>query len=135
MTTKDMVAEVSEESEPTETRADVRLERDDDAAEGELDLLELVRERLGLDDDISDMTIASSLAAIAAQSEQPDRWLAAVASPLGSLAPTSRPAETPSNCRVMRWRTAIAAGLAASSRRHGRSFGFHANRRACRSTK
>lgn len=83
MTTKDMVAEVSEESEPTETRADVCLERDDDAAEGELDLLELVRERLGLDDDISDMTIASSLAAIAAQSEQPDRWLAAVASPLG----------------------------------------------------
>jgi hypothetical protein len=56
---------------------------DDDGSDEDQDLLHLVRTRLGLGDDISDVTIAASLAAIAAKSEQRARWLVAFSSPLG----------------------------------------------------
>ena len=43
-----------------------------------------LRQRLDLDEsDVSDVTIAASLAAIAAKGEGRDRWLAAFSSPLG----------------------------------------------------
>lgn len=42
-----------------------------------------LRERLAIDETISDVTIASSLAAIAAKGSARDRWLAAFTSPLG----------------------------------------------------
>ncbi len=49
----------------------------------ELELIDLVRERLGIGDEPSDVTIAASLAAIAAKGDARGRWLAAVGSPLG----------------------------------------------------
>ena len=42
-----------------------------------------LRQRLELDDDVSDVTIAASLAAIAAKGELRERWLTAFSSPLG----------------------------------------------------
>lgn len=42
-----------------------------------------LREQLDLDDDVSDVTIAASLAAIAATGDPRARWLAAFSSPLG----------------------------------------------------
>ena len=48
-----------------------------------LDVIELLRLRLDIDDEISDVTIASSLAAIAAKGDNRARWLAAFSSPLG----------------------------------------------------
>ena len=63
---------------------------DDDAdrrflsdGDDELELIELVRERLGIGDEPSDVTIAASLAAIAAKGDARGRWLAAFGSPLG----------------------------------------------------
>jgi hypothetical protein len=49
----------------------------------DLDLIEMVRRRFELDEEISDVTIASSLAAIAAKDDPRSRWLAAFGSPLG----------------------------------------------------
>ncbi len=54
-------------------------------ANDEPDLLDLVRERLGIGVDVSDVTIASSLAAIATKGDQRSRWLAAFGSPLGKV--------------------------------------------------
>lgn len=56
---------------------------DDDASDEDLDLLHLARVRLDLGDEISDVTIAASLAAIAAKGEMRARWLVAFSSPLG----------------------------------------------------
>ena len=55
-----------------------RAETDED-----LDLIEHVRDRLGLDDAISDVTIAASLAQIGSRGDTRGRWLAAFGSPLG----------------------------------------------------
>lgn len=60
----------------------------DDAADArpdaaDLDILDLVRLRLDLDDDVSNVTIAASVAAIAAREDHRGRWLAAFGSPLG----------------------------------------------------
>lgn len=55
-----------------------RAETDED-----IDLVELVRDRLEIADDIADVTIAASLAQIAAHSDTRERWLVAFASPLG----------------------------------------------------
>lgn len=52
-------------------------------ADDELELIDLVRERLGIGDEPSDVTIAASLAAIAAKGDARGRWLAAFGSPLG----------------------------------------------------
>ncbi len=49
----------------------------------ELELIDQVRERLGIHDEPSDVTIAASLAAIAAKGDARARWLAAFGSPLG----------------------------------------------------
>ena len=54
-----------------------------DTRDEELWLLDRVRERLDLGADVSDVTIAASLAAIAANSDTRGRWLAAFGSPLG----------------------------------------------------
>lgn len=56
----------------------LRAETDDD-----LDLIEHLRERLDLDDKISDVTIAASLAQVACRGDHRGRWLAAFGSPLG----------------------------------------------------
>jgi hypothetical protein len=47
------------------------------------DPVELVRSRLQIEDDVTDVTIAASLAQIGARSEVRERWLAAFGSPLG----------------------------------------------------
>lgn len=54
-------------------------------AEGDdpLDAVELARVRLEIEDSVSDVTIAASLAQIAARPDQRERWLAAFASPIG----------------------------------------------------
>ena len=58
----------------------VEIDEDDE----DLDVIELLRNRLGIDEDeISDVTIASSLAAIGAKGDMRARWLAAFSSPLG----------------------------------------------------
>lgn len=49
----------------------------------EYDAVGTVRDRLEIDDDITDLTIAASLAAIAAKGDPRARWLAAFTSPLG----------------------------------------------------
>ena len=54
-----------------------------DEDDEDLDVIELLRDRLDIDDEISDVTIASSLAAIAAKGDNRARWLAAFSSPLG----------------------------------------------------
>ena len=54
-----------------------------DEEDENLDVIELLRLRLDIDDAISDVTIASSLAAIAAKGDNRARWLAAFSSPLG----------------------------------------------------
>ena len=56
---------------------------DIDEDDENLDVIELLRQRLGIEDEISDVTIASSLAAIAAKGDNRARWLAAFSSPLG----------------------------------------------------
>lgn len=56
---------------------------EDEAFDDDGDLIELVRDRLALGDDISDVTIASSLAAIGAKGDARSRWLVAFSSPLG----------------------------------------------------
>lgn len=83
MNTKDIVVEPIEASAPRDSGPDHDVDWDLAAGGAEDDLLDLVRERLDLADEISDMTIASSLAAIAVHDQQQDRWLAAVGSPLG----------------------------------------------------
>lgn len=80
MSTEDTVSEVSDPLGSPELGTQVGVI---DSDEGELDLIDLVREQLGLDDDISDMTIASSLAAIAARADAADRLSVAATSPLG----------------------------------------------------
>ena len=59
--------------------------RDSDLNEADegLDVLSLVRERLELGSEVADVTIAASIAAIAARGDQRGRWLAAFGSPLG----------------------------------------------------
>ncbi len=58
----------------------IEIDEDDE----NLDVIDLLRARLGIEDDeISDVTIASSLAAIAAKGDNRARWLAAFSSPLG----------------------------------------------------
>lgn len=52
-------------------------------ADDDLELIDQVRERLGIHDEPSDVTIAASLAAIAAKGDARARWLAAFGSPLG----------------------------------------------------
>lgn len=47
------------------------------------DPIELVRERLGIVEGLSDVSIAASLAAISTRATDRERWLAAFASPLG----------------------------------------------------
>ncbi|MGE0769042.1 MAG: hypothetical protein AB7L90_21575 [Hyphomicrobiaceae bacterium] len=47
------------------------------------DPVELVRQRLEIEDSVSDVSIAASLAQIAARKEPRERWLAAFGSPLG----------------------------------------------------
>lgn len=49
------------------------------------DPIEKVRDRLGLDDGVADVTIAASLAQIAGKSDARSRWLAAFGSPLGKV--------------------------------------------------
>ncbi len=49
----------------------------------EYDAVGTVRDHLDIEDDITDLTIASSLAAIAAKGDPRARWLAAFTSPLG----------------------------------------------------
>lgn len=83
MSTKDIEVQSVEVSTPRDGGATGQSDWDRTADSAEVDLLDLVRERLDLADEISDMTIASSLAAIATHSEQRDRWLAAFNSPLG----------------------------------------------------
>ena len=83
MSTKDIAIQPVEVSTPRDGGSDGQTDWDRAVDSAEVDLLDLVRERLDLADEISDMTIASSLAAIAAHSEQRDRWLAAFNSPLG----------------------------------------------------
>ena len=83
MSTKDIAIQPVEVSTPRDGGSDGQTDWDRAVDSAEVDLLDLVRERLDLADEISDMTIASSLAAIAAQTEQRDRWLAAFNSPLG----------------------------------------------------
>jgi hypothetical protein len=51
--------------------------------EADLSLVELVRLRLDIGADLPDLTIAASLAAIAAKGDTRARWLAAFGSPLG----------------------------------------------------
>lgn len=55
------------------------------ATEGDdaFDLIEVVRNRLELDQSMPDVTIAASLAQIAAKGDARGRWLAAFGSPLG----------------------------------------------------
>jgi len=48
-----------------------------------LDPIETVRERLQIEASVPDVTIAASLAQIAARGDTRDRWLAAFGSPLG----------------------------------------------------
>ena len=57
----------------------IEIDEDDE----DLDIIELLRQRLDIDDAIPDVTIASSLAAIAAKGDNRARWLAAFSSPLG----------------------------------------------------
>ncbi|MBS0243442.1 MAG: hypothetical protein JSS20_14790 [Proteobacteria bacterium] len=56
---------------------------DNGEADEALDLIELVREKLEIEATVPDVTIAASLAQIAAKPELRDRWLAAFGSPLG----------------------------------------------------
>lgn len=49
----------------------------------EVELIGLLRQRLGIGDELPDVTIAASLAAIAAKGDSRGRWLAAFGSPLG----------------------------------------------------
>lgn len=55
------------------------LGNDDEAS----DPIEQVRTCLGIDDSVADVTIAASLAQIAARGDPRERWLAAFGSPLG----------------------------------------------------
>jgi hypothetical protein len=82
-------------SEPPEPVLDSGVEVGDlDAAAAELvrteplideppDPVELVRLRLEIEDSVSDVSIAASLAQISARSQPRERWLAAFGSPLG----------------------------------------------------
>jgi hypothetical protein len=65
--------------------------RFDELPAGETDVFDLVRLRLRLGEDISDMTIAVSLATIAGESDYALRRQAAASSPLGRL--LARPGE------------------------------------------
>lgn len=70
--------------EKSSSAADAAPQAPDEQVTGEEeDVLDLVRQRLDLPDDVSDMTIASSLALIAGRSDDRGRWLAAFASPVG----------------------------------------------------
>jgi len=63
---------------------DDALDRAEDES-GELDVIRLVRQRLDLDDDVADVAIAASIAAIVSRDDQRGRWLAAFGSPLGRV--------------------------------------------------
>lgn len=80
--------------EPESASAPIVEAGDLDAAAAELvrteplideppDPVELVRLRLAIDESVSDVSIAASLAQIAARTEPRERWLAAFGSPLG----------------------------------------------------
>ncbi|MDX2155836.1 MAG: hypothetical protein SFW09_04920 [Hyphomicrobiaceae bacterium] len=71
-----------ETPEPSAKEADEIVARRAEAEE-DIDLVEHVRERLDLDEQVSDVTIAASLAQIAARGDLRGRWLAAFGSPLG----------------------------------------------------
>lgn len=82
------VAEIEIRFDPfTDTNFEISDDDDDLVARSEtdddLDLIEHVRERLGLDHTISDVTIAASLAQIGSRGDTRGRWLAAFGSPLG----------------------------------------------------
>lgn len=49
----------------------------------DVELIGLLRQRLGIGDELPDVTIAASIAAIAARGDSRGRWLAAFGSPLG----------------------------------------------------
>jgi hypothetical protein len=49
------------------------------------DPIEKVRDRLGLGDEVAEVTIAASLAQVAGKSDPRERWLAAFGSPLGKV--------------------------------------------------
>lgn len=67
------------ETGPSSSRPDWH----DDFDRDELDAIGAVRARLEIDEEISDLTIAASLAAVAAKGDPRARWLAAFTSPLG----------------------------------------------------
>jgi len=83
------------DGEPLETASEPALEAGTlDAAAAELarseplvdeppDPVELVRQRLDIEDGVSDVSIAASLAQISARAESRERWLAAFGSPVG----------------------------------------------------
>ena len=66
-----------DEAEAREARDEAA--RDDD----EFALIDRLRERLDIGDELSDVTIAASLTAVAATGDMRGRWLAAFGSPLG----------------------------------------------------
>lgn len=63
--------------------AAAELVRDEPLIDEPPDPVELVRIRFEVEDGVSDVSIAASLAQIAARSEPRERWLAAFGSPLG----------------------------------------------------
>jgi hypothetical protein len=71
------------------SHAEQAIELDDDALEGrgdaeeDLDLIERVRNELEIEESVSDVTIAASLAQIGGRADMRGRWLAAFGSPLG----------------------------------------------------
>ena len=79
-TTRDMISPVPRGLKIESADHELDL---DDADDSESTLIDRVRERLGIGDEISDVTIAASLAAIAARADNRGRWLAAFGSPLG----------------------------------------------------
>ncbi|MFM9941864.1 MAG: hypothetical protein ACKVP7_20465 [Hyphomicrobiaceae bacterium] len=102
MTTKPTI-EIAPLSPPQVMTDDDELDlaRHDDDGEGEGDELELIgllRHRLGISDELPDVSIAASLAAIAAKGDTRGRWLAAFGSPLGRwLAASGRDLNTALN--------------------------------------
>ena len=80
-TTLDMISPMPRGLEIDPAEHDLDL--DDASDDSELTLIDRVRERLDIGDEISDVTIAASLAAIAARQDNRGRWLAAFGSPLG----------------------------------------------------
>lgn len=80
----------SEHGEPAEPSTSIVADLEEAAAdlvaaeaEDASDPIEIVRRRLDIEDRITDVTIAASLAQIATRGDARDRWLAAFGSPLG----------------------------------------------------